>query len=227
MLIQRLEAGTDTTIADDIQAQIHLLPFPASPIVLAKQEELDTLGTELWNLTTRLGRDEAGTNKPPSDAAARKSRALPFLRAFAFLLLDSAGGQGNKGGQCKNCIRLIKVALKAARVCIRDNELGIATKVLERAADYQHVLSQEGEDNRREERELADGLSAQYFAVRTTLVSLKATSKAVFVTGSRTYNNAGMAPRSHGHSGAHVHQMQATPNSTHACNIRGTCRFTV
>lgn len=65
----------------------------------------------------------------------------------------------------------MKVALKAARVCIQGDDLATATKVLERAADYQDVLSQEGEDKRREEKELADDLRAQYFAVRTTLVS--------------------------------------------------------
>lgn len=106
-----------------------------------------------------------------SDITANRKRTLSLLRAFSFLLLDSAGGHDTKHRQRKNCIRLMKVALKAARVCIQGDELTTATKVLERAADYQDVLSQEGEDKRREEKELADDLRAQYFAVRMTLVS--------------------------------------------------------
>jgi len=167
---QRIEAGRDTTLPDELQVQIRVLPFQASSVVSAKQEELDRLGTELWNSATRLRRDETGTNGQSSDAITRKNQTIPLLRAFSFLLLDSAGGQGAKGRQRKNCIRLIKVALKAARICIECNELSIATKVLERAAEYQDVLSQEIEGDQRE-RELVDGLRAQYFAVRTTLVS--------------------------------------------------------
>ncbi|XP_014560370.1 hypothetical protein COCVIDRAFT_89663 [Bipolaris victoriae FI3] len=168
-LIQRVEGGDDTTIADDLQSHIRTLPLQASSTVLAKQEELDRLGTELWNLTIRLRRDETDVTIRSSDITANRKRTLSLLRAFSFLLLDSAGGHDTKHRQRKNCIRLMKVALKAARVCIQGDELTTATKVLERAADYQDVLSQEGEDKRREEKELADDLRAQYFAVRTTL----------------------------------------------------------
>ncbi|EUC48226.1 hypothetical protein COCMIDRAFT_87783 [Bipolaris oryzae ATCC 44560] len=168
-LIQRVEGGQDTTLADDLRANIRTLPLQASSTVLAKQEELDRLGTELWNLAIKLRRDEADVIIQSSDITANQKRTLSLLRAFSFLLLDSAGGHDTKRRQRKNCIRLMKVALKAARVCIQGDELNIATKVLERAADYQDVLSQEGEDKRKEEKELADDLRAQYLAVRTTL----------------------------------------------------------
>ncbi|KAJ5063293.1 meiosis protein SPO22/ZIP4 like-domain-containing protein [Bipolaris maydis] len=168
-LIQRVEGSNDTTLVDDLQTHIRTLPLQASSTVFAKQEELDRLGTELWNLAIRLRRDETDVTIQSSDVTATQKRTLSLLRAFSFLLLDSAGGHDTKRRQRKNCIRLMKVALKAARVCIQGDDLATATKVLERAADYQDVLSQEGEDKRREEKELADDLRAQYFAVRTTL----------------------------------------------------------
>lgn len=139
-------------------------------MVNAKQDELDKVGTELWNLSTRLRRDDAEHEGRNKEDATRKSRILCLLRAFAFLLLDSVDGQGTKGRQRKGCIRLMRVALKAARVCIEGNELSNAIKVLERAAEYQEVLGKEGE--RGEDIELANRLRVEYFAVRTTLVSV-------------------------------------------------------
>jgi hypothetical protein len=65
----------------------------------------------------------------------------------------------------------MKVALKAARVCIASKELSHATKILERAAEYQDVLSTESDVTGDEEGEVALRLRMEYFAVRTTLVS--------------------------------------------------------
>lgn len=96
------------------------------------------------------------------------------LRAYSFLLLDSAGSQAVKDRQRKSCIRLMKVALKAAKVCISVNELDNATRVLERAATYEDVLNSEGQDEGAKEANAAKRLCLEYFAVRTTLVRLLA-----------------------------------------------------
>jgi hypothetical protein len=174
-LTKRLENGRDTTLVDDLQAQIRGLPLQASSAVFSKQDELDKSGIELWNLSTRLRRAERNSDGNSKDTTARKDRALTLLRPFSFLLLDTAGGCEVKGGQRKSCIRLMKVALKAARVCIEANELNTATKVLERAAEYQETLGKQNEveTESREEIELADGLRVEYFAVRTALVNFK------------------------------------------------------
>ncbi|KAI4944815.1 hypothetical protein J4E91_008503 [Alternaria rosae] len=169
-LSKRIGAGHHATIAGELQAQILGLPLKTSTAVTARQDELDKLGTELWNQATRLRRDTSVVDNRPKDSAANKTDIVPFLRAFAFLLLDSAGGRGpNNARQRKSCIRLMKVALKAARVCIEANELSIATDLLKLAAEYEGVLSK-GTDGRPEkDTELADGLREQYFAVRMTL----------------------------------------------------------
>jgi hypothetical protein len=170
-LAKRLESGRDTTLVDDLQAQIRGLPLPPSSAVTAKQDELDRLGTELWNLSTRLRRDASDPDDRSKEKEARGNRALVLLRAYSFLLLDTAGGQGTKGRKRKSCIRLMKVALKAAKVCIEGKELNTATKVLERAAEYQEIFGKATEDEVQHDVSLVDGLLVEYFAMRTTLVS--------------------------------------------------------
>jgi hypothetical protein len=118
-----------------------------------------------------LRRNNSQPDGQPKDAKVQKDRALCLLRVFAFLLLDSAGGQATRGREQKTCIRLMKVALKAARICIDSKDLSNATKVLERAADYQEALSSETDGERSEEEGLRERLRVEYFAVRTTLVS--------------------------------------------------------
>lgn len=169
-LTKRVDNIYDASLLSDIQTQARGLPLQPSSTIVAKQDELDKLGTELWNLSTRLRRDEVNPNSKKKEEIALRNSTLCLLRAFAFLLLDSAGGQGAKGRQRKGCIRLMKVALKAARVCIEGNELSTATKILERAAEYQEVLGKEG--GRGEDTELANRLRVEYFAVRMSLVSV-------------------------------------------------------
>jgi hypothetical protein len=65
----------------------------------------------------------------------------------------------------------MKVALKAARACIDSKDMSSATKVLERAADYQEALGSETDGETNEEERLGERLRVEYFAVRTTLVS--------------------------------------------------------
>lgn len=76
-----------------------------------------------------------------------------------------------KTRELRHCIRLMKIALKTARVCIGNKELNSATKVLERAADYQDVLAREADGDRDGEVRLRDQLRVEYFAVRISLVS--------------------------------------------------------
>lgn len=172
-LRKRFEDDRDTSLLDDIQVQVRCLPLSYSSAVSSRQDELDKLGTELWNLSTRLRRDILGVDGKLQEDQVRKKLSVCFLRVFSFFLLDSAGYHP-KSRQRKGCTRLMKVALKAAKVCIENKELGHATKVLERAAEYQEVLSQEVRDAPGEEHELAARLQLEYFAVRTALVGDRA-----------------------------------------------------
>jgi hypothetical protein len=166
-----MENERDMSLVEELQIQIRGLPLLPSSTLTAKQPELDKLGTELWNLSTRLRRDEPTANGKGKDGAIRKNRALCLLRIFSFLVLDSASAHA-KGRTQKSCIRLMKVALKAARVCIEHKELMHATKALERAAEYQDVLSIETDGADSDDAEVARRLRLEYFAVRIVLVCI-------------------------------------------------------
>lgn len=139
----------------------------------AKRDELDKLGVELWNLSTRLRRDDPaqnGDNGKINKGKVRNSSTVCLLRVYAFLLLDSAGSQMVKGRERKSCIRLMKLALKAAKVSISGKELESATRVLERAAAYEDILTGEGHHHDSNDADIAKRLRLEYFAVRTVLV---------------------------------------------------------
>ena len=171
-LTSRFETPHDRTLISDLQFQINVLPLSSSSTLTARRDELEALGVELWNLATRLRRDEDGDKNKDIESIAWKDRALGLLRVFSFLLLDSAGGHAVKGQERKNCIRLMKVALKAAKCCIEHGMVSDATKVLGRAAEYREVLG--GDDvgeSEDAEGELGERLKVEYFALRTALVS--------------------------------------------------------
>lgn len=71
---------------------------------------LDSNGTALWNLCTRLRRGF-------SDETPKVERTVVLMaRVYAFFLLDCAekSGQGNND----NAVRVMKVSLKIARNCL-------------------------------------------------------------------------------------------------------------
>lgn len=170
-LIKQLEREWDASLVHDLQTQIRGLPLLPSTTVTARQNELDKLGTQLWNLSTRLRRDESAINGNAKQKVASRDRVLCLLRTFSFLLLDTASTQAKRRPR-KSCMRLMKVALKAARVCIKFEELSNATKILERAAEYEEVLSKNAESAAADESEGTKQLRTEYFAVRTTLVRI-------------------------------------------------------
>jgi hypothetical protein len=140
--------------------------------VTAKRDELDRLGTELWNSSTRLRRDEPVQNGKNKEGKGRSSSVVCVLRAYAFLLLDSAGSHSVKGRECKPCIRLMKVALKAAKSCVLRQDLDNARRVLESAASYEDILANAGQHSDGDEGDIAKRLRLEYYAVRTALVGL-------------------------------------------------------
>ncbi|KAL5459232.1 hypothetical protein PMIN06_002899 [Paraphaeosphaeria minitans] len=163
-LAGRLDNSHDRKLAEDLQAQIRSLPLPATSALIAKQDELENFGTELWNISTRLRRD---LSHKMTGESSRKNHEAGLLRVFSFLLLDSAGSQAVKGRERRNCIRLMKVALKAARWCIENKGVDNATKVLERAAEYQEILGEDGDG--KDEAESGERLRIEYYALRTAL----------------------------------------------------------
>jgi hypothetical protein len=195
-LTKHFENGCDTSLFSDIQTQIRGLPLLPSSTLAAKQ-------------------DETLTDGKSKNSATNKDLSICLLRTFAFLLLDSSAAQA-KGRLRKSCIRLMKVALKAARVCIENSEFSNATKILERAAEYQDILGKEANGPDGDEGEAAHRLRMEYFAVRTTLVGGPVSIRTQRVGNVTNFSHPGMASRARGHSRAHVRQVQATHRRSHS-----------
>ncbi|KAF2199170.1 SPO22-domain-containing protein [Delitschia confertaspora ATCC 74209] len=168
-LTNRLTSSpTDHSLVEDLQNHVRTLPLQLSSMPIAKREELDAMGTELWNLSTRLRRDVQNQTGGAEEELIR-NKVLCLLRLFAFLILDNCGRPATKSGDGKNCIRLMKIALKTARVCLDGKELENATKALERAADYQELLANLKDECKEQEDDVVGPLVMEYFALRTAL----------------------------------------------------------
>jgi hypothetical protein len=168
-LQSRLTSGPfDATLATDLQTQINVLPLPASSALNLKRDELDKVGTALWNTSTRLKREEN------TDGSGKQ--VLCLLRVFAFLILESAAaGLKAKTEEWDQdaVVRLMKVALKSARVCLDAGMVELCAKAIERAAGLEEALGVGKDRGVDTEVEQANRkLKVEYFILRAALVSL-------------------------------------------------------
>jgi tetratricopeptide (TPR) repeat protein len=112
-------------------------PFPSpSAVALArKSSEYDTQGSILWNAATKILRDhdDGQTSGPKVDF----HRFGMMLRAFAYLLLDAAHNTSSRRTKDSDqTIRIFKIALKASRCSLDNNDLDLAFKLLESCSKY-------------------------------------------------------------------------------------------
>lgn len=158
-VVHRIETDfTDPTLSAELASHIHTLPLTLPSAATSAQVELDAKGTELWNLSTRLKRrhDSGDTD------------TLCVLRVFAFLLLDT--GQPTDRAPFQSRVRLLKVALKAARFCLDGKQTELCVKVLGRAAHYEEELAKPDNQLSPEDVAIYARLRAEYFALRMALV---------------------------------------------------------
>ncbi|QDS73641.1 hypothetical protein FKW77_002299 [Venturia effusa] len=146
---------TDRNLLSELQEFVQTLPMQAPS---ARVSDFNTKGTELWNFSTRLSR---------SDAAPQKRLLFCLLRVFAFGLLDCA--HLRRSISSANCVRLLKVALKAAKFCIASDALEQSLKVLERVAAYLEEFEKIEEGLSPEDNALRAKLNSEYHILRTTL----------------------------------------------------------
>lgn len=165
---------------EEVEKHISIFPNFSSlgTAAAAKFEEIDSVGTTLWNLCTRLLRDHE-----PDDSKYRPDILLN-TRVFAFLLLNCAheSGKGTSG----NLLRLMKIGIKAAKSSlgiaekcltspanlpaeVRNTDLSV--KVLEKVAKLEEALKPHS-DTTPEDSEDCERLCAEYFVLRTALVGV-------------------------------------------------------
>jgi hypothetical protein len=147
---------TDRSLASDLQQHVQTLPMHAPS---ARVGEFNSKGTDLWNLSTHLSR---GNDAP-------QKRLLCLLRVFAFGLLDCA--HLRRANSTASCVRLLKVAFKAAKFCITSDALDHGIKVLERVAAYLEEFDKIEEELSPDDAALREKLKTEYYILRTTMVS--------------------------------------------------------
>lgn len=148
-----------------------------------RHEQLDSTGTSLWNLCTRLKREEY------DDSASGIHKVLIYTRIFAFLILALA--QWGDRNAPNDVIRLTKLAIKTGRSCIgklqishqlcthayetnrhaEEDELEFALLALQKAADCNGLLQNMRENLAQDDAKVCKRLEAEYFILRTVLVS--------------------------------------------------------
>jgi hypothetical protein len=105
-----LSSASNTVLFNELQN--HILEFPNNlgTSAASKCEEIDGIGTSLWNLCTRIRRNYE--TEDPDDIPI----ILTFARVFAFQLLD--GALEPNQSTTANTLRLMKIGIKAGKNCL-------------------------------------------------------------------------------------------------------------
>lgn len=99
------------SLLHEIEKAIATFPGNLGTPAASKCEEIDSAGTVLWNLCTRLRRDVN-----PGSAQESPPAITDIARVFAFLLLCCAHDHGKSA--TSNSLRLMKIGNKAAKNCL-------------------------------------------------------------------------------------------------------------
>ncbi|GAB7322156.1 hypothetical protein MBLNU13_g03171t1 [Cladosporium sp. NU13] len=148
-------------------------PFPSpNAVTLArKSSEYDTQGSRLWNSATKILRDHHGDEDLGPKVDFRRFGML--LRAFAYFLLDAAHNTSSRRTKDSDkTIRIFKIALKASRCSLDNDDLDLALKLLESCSKYISVWEEETPVIRMADSEsvheelLASKLSSEFYLYR-------------------------------------------------------------
>jgi hypothetical protein len=166
-VIRRLETGNINPVTMKQLDTTLKVKCPRSPA--AKAADFDRLGTQIWNAAIHL-KDES------SPMLKTWPQLEPQLRVLAYFLLDTAQRSYVKHGSKKssqNLVRILKTALKAARICIASDALDLCTMLFEKMAEHvehkQDPSPEYKKDKQESEtQEMIKELTADYYLLRAT-----------------------------------------------------------
>jgi hypothetical protein len=167
-LIRRTDSGNVNAVTmKDLETTLST-KCPRSPA--ARAPDFDRLGTQLWNAAIRLKDQSSPLLKTWPQFESQ-------LRVLAYFLLDTAQRSYAKHGSKKssqNLVRILKTALKAARICIASEALDLCTMLFEKVAEQVEQtqdLPQEHKKDKQESEaeEMLKELMADYHLLRATL----------------------------------------------------------
>ncbi|KAK6504736.1 hypothetical protein TWF481_006675 [Arthrobotrys musiformis] len=155
-------------IAERVEDLLHSIEKCAKSRVYVKAKDdhagLDSRGTELWNMTTKLLRSEK-----PSDVENKNTHLK--LRHLAYLTLDCA--QRTCGRTTQGGLRLVKIAVKAGKTYLDHNEVSLADSVLSNAAKYIDDLSKNATPLQADEEMESINLECEFLIQRIELSFLQ------------------------------------------------------
>lgn len=166
-LIRRLDSGNVNAVTLEGLAALTERACPRPPT--AKAIDFDRLGTQIWNAAIHLS-DQS------SPMLKTWPQLEPQLRVLALFLLEAAQRcyvkHGNKKSS-QNLVRVLRTAMKAARICINANALDLCTRLFEKVADHvEHKQDPPPEHKKDKQESEADEmlkeLAADYYLLRAT-----------------------------------------------------------
>ncbi|KAI8294264.1 Transcriptional regulator [Colletotrichum sp. SAR11_240] len=177
-LLKRLPEARDPPVIDTLHEELmkklnNTHGFPNLPRGKSRSQrnELDRKGTELWNLCMRLSRDEM-----PGEPPTRK-RLLLRGRVFAFFMIDIArfwkvaeDARPEDWMPLADVVHLMRLALKAGKMCLDDCGAKFANMVFLKASNYSDLLGRLtqtmlGPDDLAE----CKRLESEYYILRTAM----------------------------------------------------------
>ncbi|RKF74152.1 Sporulation-specific protein 22 [Golovinomyces cichoracearum] len=138
-----------------------LFSFPNNFPPSSHVQEIESYGTKIWNLCTRLRRDIE------SDSSDEIHEILLLTRILAFLMLDCAHQCGKATSE--NLPRLMRTGVKSCKSCIEYKNSELALKVLGKVSSYQVLLKNFETDITKDDRDICEKLLAEYYVLRTAV----------------------------------------------------------
>ena len=148
-------------------------PFPSpNAIALARKSlEYDKQGSSIWNAATKILRNHESGDALSSGVDL--PRFCMLLRAFAFFLLDAAHNTSTRRTKDSDQrIRMFKIALKASRFSLDNNDLDLAFKLLESCSKYISAWDEATpiirvtSDDCNDEASIISSLTSEYYLFR-------------------------------------------------------------
>lgn len=129
------------------ELQSHINTLRSNGQILANKVDTSAWrkrGTDIWNLSTRLDRTTWEASNDVAQAATATTRVYGLFRVFAFLLLHCAHRGKRKANNLDHkheLLRLLRIANKTVKACLKTSQLDLCTTVCERAADIDDEIS--------------------------------------------------------------------------------------
>ncbi|GKT56458.1 transcriptional regulator [Colletotrichum tofieldiae] len=203
-LLRRLPSANDPLAIDSLLAELEpqlemIIKFHTASRAKSQRGQLDKKGTELWNICTRLRRDDVAGVPPTRKTLLLQSRAYAFL--MITVARDAAPGAKL---QMADAVHLMRLMLKAGRMCIDDDSIttststmGLVNAIFSKGAGYVAALgglqkTMLGPDDLAE----CKRLDSEYYILRTALLTAQAWKEDNFTVAEFMYDKGHLQPQS-------------------------------